>query len=309
MRTWGYALLLVFGPAMSWVSIAATCSCASVPLANHLQSGGIADDRWLLSLSLERHEMNDLVSDQDRITDETARRRSSDALLLELGYGLNERWSLTFLSNYIEHRRQIGDSPDSKQSSRGVGDSLLLLKFVPQSLSVLHRHAYGVGLGVKVSSSDDDEFGTNGVRYAQDMQPSSGASGTVIWGYYAHSFSREARNTVHFSVNASFNQSNHIDYKIGDDVNLTLGWQSMLTDDWRLSLQLAWREAEPDERIGSELPNTGGQWLDFRPSLQYRLHDNHAIRLSMTQPVQRELNGALQFTTSQAWSIGFISQF
>jgi len=303
----GLSGILIFGYS-TWAG-AATCSCASVPLANNLQSGGTEQNRFVAGVTFERHEMNDLVSGSEDVNDETGRQRSSDALLLELGYGISEKWSVSFLTNYIEHSRQIGGNANERESSSGFGDSLLLFKYVPKTISVYNQHEFGVGAGVKFGAGETDQKSSIGIRLSEDMQPSTGAYGTVFWGYYALAFSREARNTLHFSLNASFNESNDQDYKVGDDVNIGVGWQSLLHQDWRLNLQLNYRNSEADERLGGEIPNTGGQWLDLSSSLQYRITDDTALRLTYRLPLQRELQGSLQFTTSSAVSLGVVMQF
>jgi len=307
MKTLNYSIVLSMVIAMPING--ATCSCASVPLANNLQSGSVEANRLVYALSFERHRMNDLVSGRKEVNDETGRRRASGALLLELGYGIDSNWSISILTNYIEHSRQIGLSGDVEQTSSGMGDSLVLVKYVPQSISVFNRYEYGVGLGAKIGTGTNDKMTRLGVRHSEDMQPGSGAHGGVIWGYYGLAFSREAANTIHLSFNASFNQDNGYDYKIGDDMSLGLAWQSLINEDWRASLGLNWRESAADERLGVKLPNTGGAWLDVKPSIQYRVSDNFALRLGYTQPLSRDLNGALQFTTSQAWSIGVVGRF
>ncbi|MCZ6894516.1 MAG: hypothetical protein O7H40_10780, partial [Gammaproteobacteria bacterium] len=56
------------------------------------------------------------------------------------------------------------------------------------------------------------------------------------------------------------------------------------------------------------IPNTGGEWLDFVPAIQYHFSNNIAGKLSGRIPVWRDLNDALQFTTSYsiAMSISYV---
>jgi len=299
------ALFLNYSP---WLD-AATCSCASVPLASNLQSGGTAQNSLVLGVTWERHDMNDLVAGSEVVTDETERRRASEAILLELGYGFAQDWSVSFLTNYIEHSRQIGVNSVTEENSRGLGDSLLLFKYVPQTISVYNRHEYGVGAGLKFGAGETQQKSSSGIRLSEDMQPSTGADGTVLWSYYALAFSREARNTLHLTFNVSFNQKNDQGYRVGDDINLGFGWQSLLNNDWRSNLQLNFRNANADKRFGNAIPNTGGQWLDLLTSVQYRITDDMGVRFSYRLPLHRELEGSLQFTTSSAMSLGIVMHF
>ncbi len=67
--------------------------------------------------------------------------------------------------------------------------------------------------------------------------------------------------------------------------------------------QLSYRQQERDERGGTRIPNTGGKWLDVVVGAQYNATDNLSAHANLTRPVWRDLNDALQFTTSYAYSV------
>ena len=66
---------------------------------------------------------------------------------------------------------------------------------------------------------------------------------------------------------------------------------------WGFNLELLFRHAERDQRAGVDIPNTGGEWLDLVPAVQYHINDSVALRASGKIPLSRDLNDELQFTT------------
>ena len=66
---------------------------------------------------------------------------------------------------------------------------------------------------------------------------------------------------------------------------------------WGFNLELLFRHAEREQRAGVVIPNTGGEWLDLVPAVQYHINDSVALRASGKIPLSRDLNDELQFTT------------
>ena len=78
---------------------------------------------------------------------------------------------------------------------------------------------------------------------------------------------------------------------------------------WGFGAQLRYRTTRADERNGNAIPNTGGEWVDVIPSVQYRINEKSGLNISVRIPVYRNLDGALQFTTSSAANLGFSYAF
>lgn len=125
-----HSILLLICLATSPGLYAATCSCSSVPLLGSMSSASPTGNSWFLSSRLEVHDISDLYSGSDEVNDETGRDRDSQSLLLEVSYGINEKWSITGLLSAVEQNRQVGLNPET--TGRGLGDGLFLVKYAPK---------------------------------------------------------------------------------------------------------------------------------------------------------------------------------
>jgi hypothetical protein len=302
-------IVIIFGlVSTSLSSIAATCSCSGVPLLNSMNTTAANNNQWILNLTYDHHEMNKLYSGSSEVNDETKRNRETDSFIIQADYGINKHWSVSTMLSYVEHERIIGESSNSFSSASGVGDGLVLFKYSPLRMSLFSKWEYSVGFGVKIPLGVDDAT-QNGIDLSEDMQPSSGSYSYLGWGYFGYAFDQAAQKQIFVSSNFSLNQKNNRNYSSGDEFNISIGGSYTLKDNWAFVAQLRYRTTQADERNGDEIPNTGGEWVDFLPSVQYRLNDKSAINLSARIPVYRNLDGALQFTTSSAVSVGYSYAF
>jgi hypothetical protein len=282
----------------SFPASAATCSCAGVPLLGAMESSPPGAGAWYIGTSYEYHDISDLVRGSDEVSDETGRDRNSESLIVEATYGINDRWAVSALVAGVEHERSIGSS---SSTGSGLGDSIVMLKYSPRRVGLTDRLGYSFGLGARIPTGDDEERDL--VVLAEDLQPSTGAWGTVAWARVDRSFSQSAKTQIFGSVSYQSNGENDRDYRFGDVWSLAGGSSYQTDGRWGFAAQFLYRHAERDERGSSEIPNTGGEWLYFEPSVQFNFSPNVAARLSGRVPVWRDLNDALQFTTSYSVSV------
>ncbi len=282
---------------------AATCSCAGIPLLNSMDASSADNGKFYLNISYENHEISDLVSGSDDVRDETRRDRRSQTLLLELSYGISKMWSVSGVVSAIKHEREIGISGLGKESARGFGDGIVLLKYTPLRITPYSRNEVALGFGARVPIGEDNAGGA--VTLAEDMQPSTGAWASVFWGSYGRAFHASAKLQLLSLFNYTLNGENERDYAFGDEMNLAGGINYQSESRLAFSVLLRYRTTEADQRNGNKIPNTGGKWIDFVPAVQYSLTENFATKLSGRIPVHRDLKGALQFTTSYSYMITF----
>ena len=81
---------------------ATTCSCASVPLLGTMELASPADNQWYLASTYEFHDLSELVQGSSTIPDDTARDRTSHALILEASRGLTEKWAVSALLSTLK---------------------------------------------------------------------------------------------------------------------------------------------------------------------------------------------------------------
>jgi hypothetical protein len=293
---------------VSFNSFSATCSCAGVPLLNSMNSTSVDQNQWFLNLTYEHHEMNKLYSGSDEFNDETNRKRETDSYIIQVDYGINKVWSVSTMLSYVDHEREIGQSNNSLSSASDVGDGLILLKYTPEKINLFSKWEYSIGVGVKIPLGENNAT-QNSIKLSEDMQPSSGSYSALAWGYVGYAFDRSAQTQIFMSSNYTLNQENDRNYANGNEFNIGIGASYTMKENWGFVAQLRYKTTKADERNGDAIPNTGGEWIDFIPNVQYRINDKSGINLGFRIPLYRDLDGALQFTTSSAVTLGYSYAF
>ena len=300
-----FLLLLLFGPQSP--VFAATCSCAGVPLLTYINTSATEKGQLFISYTADYHQISDLVSGSDDVPDETSRDRNSFSQVLSASYAMTDRWSVSAMISYVEHNRKIGSSFLGKTTTSGFGDSVVLVRYTPLFITPFSRHELSLGAGARIPTGEDD-YG-NGIRLSEDMQPSVGALGTILWSSYSYAFNQAATVQFGVSANYTFNEENDRKYAFGDEFNFALGISHSIGAKFGYSAALRYRSTLADRRFGFEIPNTGGEWLDFLPAVQYAVTDKFSVALSGRIPVARDLNGVLQFTTSYSYALSLTYGF
>lgn len=274
-------------------SAATTCSCASVPLLGTMELGTPGANKWFLATTYEYHDASELVSGSSTVPDTTGRVRTSEALVLEVSRGLSEKLSFSALLAGVRHDRKVGG--DSDQAS-GLGDAIVMLKYSPATISLYSRNALSFGVGAQLPLGVDDAS-SGGVVLAEDLQPSTGAFAGMLWAYAARALNDSSSARVYLSATYSQNGENDRDYQFGHSTTASLGASYQTQTPWGFNVEVLYRHADRDRRAGTSIPNTGGEWLDLIPAVQYHVNDSTALRLSGRVPLARDLNDQLQFTT------------
>ncbi len=300
-RLYGSAVLTLLIFSLQTPVYAATCSCAGVPLLTSIDTSAIEKGQLFISYTAENHQINDLVSGSDNVNDETRRDRTSFSQVLSASYALTDHWSVSALVSYVKHKRTIGSSFLGTTTTSGLSDSVILARYTPIFITPFSRHALSLGLGVRIPTGEDD-FGDFFVL-SEDMQPSTGAFGEILWASYSYAFNQAATLQFNTSANYTFNEDNDRQYAFGNEFNLAFGISQSIGTKFGYSVALRYRTTRADSRFGFKIPNTGGQWLDFVPAVQYIITDHWSLGLSGRIPLARKLNGVLQFTTSYSYAL------
>ncbi len=289
----GIALALAFVPLQS---AAQTCSCAAVPILGSMQLASPLNEQWFLGATYEFHDVSELVAGSSSIPDQTGRDRTSQAFIVELSRGLSEKWSFSALLSAVRHDREVSDI---SASASGLGDAIAMIKYSPKSISLYSNTALSFGLGSRIPVGVDDAS-QNSVILAEDMQPSTGAFGGILWVYWAKALNDSKGARIYASANHTQNGENDRDYSFGQETNVVFGGAYQTQTPWGFNLELLYRNAARDQRDSVDIPNTGGEWLDVIPAVQYHISEKLAIRAAAKIPLKRDLNDQLQFTTKYA---------
>lgn len=280
---------------------AATCSCAGAPLLSSIDSSSTEPGDFFFNYTTEYHEMSDLVEGTKEIRDESGRERSSVSQIVSGTYGLADRWSISGLLSYIEHSRGVSTSFFGEQNTSGLSDAVVLLRYTPSYITPFSRHEVSLGVGVRLPVGKDDAGGL--IVQSEDMQPSVGAQGEILWSSYSYAFNQASTLQLNLSANYTFNnEENDRNYSFSDEFNFAAGISQSIGTRFGYSAGLRYRTTDADERNGFEIPNSGGEWLDFVPAIQYGVSDDFTIALSGRVPIARDLEGAVQFTTSYSYA-------
>jgi len=292
-RILGIALALSFVPLQA---SAQTCSCAAVPILGSMQLASPLSKQWFLGATYEFHDVSELVAGSSSIPDQTGRDRTSQAFIVELSRGLSEKWSFSALLSAVRHDREVSNI---SASASGLGDAIAMIKYSPRSISLYSDTALTFGLGSRIPVGVDDATFL-GVPLAVDMQPSTGAFGGILWVYWAKALNDSKGARIYASASHSQNGENDRDYSFGQETNVVFGGAYQTQTPWGFNLELLYRNAARDQRDSVEIPNTGGEWLNVIPAVQYHISERLAISAAAKIPVKRDLNDQLQFTTKYA---------
>jgi hypothetical protein len=280
-------------------SMAQTCSCAQVPLLGSMQLASPIDNQWYVGTTYEFHDVSELVAGSSTVPDLTGRDRTTEALVFEASRGITEKWSVSALLSAVDHEREVGGVG---ASASGLGDAVVMAKYSPKSISLYSDTALSFGLGARIPVGEDDATRL-GVPLAEDMQPSTGAYGGMVWAYWAKALNASKGARIYASASHTQNGENDRDYQFGDETTLTIGGAYQTQSAWGFNLELLYRDAERDQRNSVVIPNTGGEWLDIIPAVQYHVSETLALKAAAKIPLSRDLHDELQFTTKYAFRL------
>lgn len=288
--------VLIFLPQSA---LAQTCSCASVPLLGSMQLASPKRNQWYLAATYEFHDISDLIAGSSSVADTTGRERTSQAFMLEASKGLSEKWSISALLSAVDHKRKVSGST---ASASGLGDAIVMVKYSPMTISLYSKTSLSFGVGARLPIGADDVT-LRGVALAEDMQPSVGAYGGIIWGYWARALNDSKGARIYVSASHTQNGENDRDYQFGEESTVALGGAYQTQSPWGFNLELLYRTSDRDQRNSIDIPNTGGNWLDAIPSVQYHINETLALSAAAKIPVSRNLNDSLQFTTKYSFRL------
>lgn len=306
----------------AWVALintvelnAQACSCGGAPLLSSLEFPSTAPGTWQFGLTYEFNSISDLVTETDQLDDDTRRRRIHTGLL-EISYGINNRWSASLILTLLQQERRTSPGSGIGQDllrTRGIGDALLLAKYNLVPTDIFHQHRLTIGAGLKMPLGESDLL-ANGTLISADMQPGTGAWDGVLWANYFLGLSR-SRTTGLFtsasyrktSTNDRFGSQNE-GYRFGNEFVSTGGFNYRPRPFFDLNLALRYRSVDPDQFANHETPNSGGRWLNLLPGINLNMAGSFTLRLTGQIPVYRKLNGT-QLTTDYTTSISILYTF
>lgn len=291
--------------------IAQTCSCGGPPLLGSLDSPATGAGIWRFGFTYEFSSISDLFEgSNERVDDLVEREVNSGAL--QIDYGLSSRFSLSTAFTLLSQNRRtsIASGGDFERVS-GIGDALVLVKFQLLTHSALSNTSLALGAGAKAPLGSSTVRGAVPGLITPDMQPGTGAWDFVFWSGWSRSLDRSKGLNVFGSATFRLTTtdgdrfqgvSDTLEgYRFGNELVSNLGVGANISGKLSGSLGVRYRWNNAHKTLGVEAPNSGGQWLNLTPGLNYTLLERLTLRGSGQLPIVRDVEGT-QFTTSYSLS-------
>lgn len=216
---------------------------------------------------------------------------SEQSLYLKINYGLREQTSLDVM---VPYRAMEVDEIDFEEA--GIGDlSLVVNQRIPCALELW------TGLGVSLPTGDSDAMDGDGRLANESLQAGRGAAEALLslswlgrvgepWLLYS-----DIRTRIALGENDSeYRQGAMIDTTVGSAY--TVGAFDFFGD-------IFWAHAEPDERDGDRVRDSGGEMLFVTPGVRYWAMQRLAFTLKHQMLVADDVKGE-QMLPSQITSLG-----
>lgn len=286
-------------------SAAQTCCSGGVPLGGSLGLGTAESQSLQVLVTYDYNAINDLVSFSERLDDDT-RSRITQSSIIELNYGLNNRWSVTGVVPFIRQTRSIqAFAGEDFTSAKGIGDVVFLAKYRLINPENQLGIDWVAGVGSKIPTAKTDHVNNQGLVMAADMQPGSGSLDGIFWSYFLKSrflknpnLGLMAVTTFRYSgENRNYNRTQT--YRFGNEFqfNLGLNYSTFVKRPVDFSAFLRYRKQTEDLIDGGVFPSSGGQWVYVIPGVNISFSPSWSFRLSGDVPLYRKLDGT-QLTTS-----------
>ena len=285
---------------------AQTCCSGGVPLGGSLGLGAAENKSLQFLVTYDYNALNTLMDISERLDDQT-RSRTTQSTILEMNYGLYNRFSITGVLPFVRQARTIQGFEDREEFTavQGIGDVVLLAKFRMLKPDINSTIDWIVGAGPKIPTARTDFTNNQGLTLAADMQPGSGSLDGILWTNFMKSRLFNQPNLGLVSVityrysGANNNYNGLQTYRFGNEFQFNLGLNYSLFAHWPIDVYsfLRYRSQTEDLIDGGKFPSSGGKWVYAIPGINIQFSPNWSFRLSGDVPLYRKLDGT-QLTTS-----------
>jgi hypothetical protein len=132
MKLYVYMFLLFFKVISPAELNAQACYSAGTPLLSSLELPATPNGSWQFALTYEYNTLRDVLSGTEKLDDDT-RERATYSGLLEVSYGLMDRFSISTLLTLVQQERKISTpgafGPVWLLRSLGIGDAAILFTY------------------------------------------------------------------------------------------------------------------------------------------------------------------------------------
>jgi len=292
------------------------CCSGGVPVSSNLGLPVSSSHVLQFSLSYDFNALNTLKTGT-ATQKNTERERTTQSILLELGYAISNHFSVDGFFAYLQQDRLINFSNDLTRT-RGIGDAVFLFKYNAITGDFTNLT---FGIGPKIPLGATDHFSNNSpIPPALDLQSGSGAWDALLWGQWNQSLSFRPSlsliSTIIYSyrgINDEYQcqNGNCQTYQFGQDLQAMLGlsdrlyWQQSIFD---ASLLFRYRFVTQDLFNNAPRPSTGGNFLLIAPSLSYWISPNFSINATVELPLYSNVRDT-QVSPTYRFNLGIYHRF
>ena len=305
-----YVCCFLLAFAICTLSTAQTCCSGGVPLSNNLGLPNEGSNSLILGLAYDYNNLNTLNTGRSELNDDS-RLRITNSVLFNVGYAITDRFAVETLFTWVNQTRTITQFENENfTETRGLGDAIALAKYnFPKIWG--QSSTLEFGLGVKAPLGKANLTNEQGIILTADLQPGSGAWDTLLFMAFSKALGFRPSGILSLITTVRFTGENNdylngrSVYEFGNELQVNLGYTDqflMFNTIMNPGLILKYRKVDFDRIDGSDLPNTGGEWLFLRPELTINLGANLRGLSRLEVPVYSFVEGTqltptLRFTT------------
>lgn len=283
-----------------------TCCSGGVPVSGNLGLPASQKGTLQFNLSYDFNNLNTLKSGTT-VLDDKSRNRTTHSILLETGYSFSNRFSLDAFFSFVKQERLINDVDFT--STQGIGDMIILAKY---QLIKSEKNNLLIGGGIKIPIGASDRKNKIGIPLNADLQPGSGAFDFIGWGQWTRPL--EVRPSFQFSSILIYSYKGKNNSYLGNSLyqfGQEISWSLGIADQFLLakkimnpSIQVRYRNAQPDLFEKGILPSTGGNWIFLKPGISMLWTPQVSVETNVELPLLANIEGT-QVTPTIRWTIGF----
>jgi hypothetical protein len=306
-----FACLVLFATFLCFQKLMGQACCSGgVPVGGTLGLGTADPKAVQFLLTYDHNVIRDLM-DHKTLFDDDTRSRLTRSALMELNYGINERFALTMVLPFVRQERSIREYNNQIgfTQAQGLGDMVFLLKYRILNQQYNPTSEWLIGIGPKIPTGKTDFKNNQGLTMVADMQPGSGSLDGMFWSFYQKSnFLIKPMSLLGILTyrasgkNRSYNQTQV--YQFGNEFQANIGINYNLLVHWPMDVFVfgRYRSQTVDLVDGNTFPGSGGKWVYAIPGLSVHFNPDISFRAWADLPVYRSLNGS-QLTTTYKYSL------
>ena len=275
-----------------------TCCSGGIPLSNSIGLDFQDKGSLQIGINYDYNNLNTLNTGTETLND-NARLRITHSALLNIGYAITNNLSVEGLFTWVNQRRKITQFGNSNlDQTSGIGDAVVLVKY--NFIDLLGKNSNtAIGIGSKLPLGSSTETNDLGITLNADLQPGSNAFDIVYLIQYSRqtnfrpSFGISSR-LIYRSTGTNTDYFGDSSYKFGNEFQAYLNF----SDQFPLfktilspSLSFKYRNAVKDQIGGSDLNNTGGNWVFIIPNVAVNLTPGIQFSARAELPLYSNVDG------------------